>query len=65
MTYIVQYLPEQLKPSPSVNGGRQVQLKESLSSPSLSQIAFTSQGSLRQGSGTSTNFKQLCVLHVY
>ena len=45
-------IPEQLNPSPTVNGGRHVQLKFSLSKPSLSQRALTSQGSLRQGSGT-------------
>ena len=46
-------IPEQLNPSPSVNGDWQVQEKPSVSNPSLSQMALTSQGSLRQGSGTT------------
>ena len=47
-----EWLPEQLKPFPSVNGDRHVQVKLSVSKPSLSQTALISQGSLRQGSGT-------------
>ena len=48
-------IPEQLNPLPSVNGGRQVQVKISESKPSLSQMALTSQGSVMQGSGTASN----------
>ena len=45
-------LLEQLKPSPTVNGDRHVQVKSPLNIPSLSQRALGSHGSSRHGSGT-------------
>ena len=45
-------VPEQLNPSPSVNGSLHVHVKFGLSNPSLVQLAFVSHGSDRQGSGT-------------
>ena len=45
-------LPEQLNPSPSVNGSLHVHVKFGLSNPSLVQSAFVSHGPDRQGSGT-------------
>ena len=41
--------PEQLKPFPSMNGGRHVQVKVSVSIPSLIQTALRSQGLLALG----------------
>ena len=52
LTILAIHVPEQLNPSPIVNGGWHVQLKFTLSKPSLSQRALASQGSLRHGSGT-------------
>ena len=46
------YLHEQLNPSPSMNGSLHVHIKFALKNPSLIQLAFTSHGSERQGSGT-------------
>ena len=46
-------VPEQLNPFPSVNGDWQRHVKLSVSSPPLTQMALTSQGSLRHGSGTT------------
>ena len=45
-------LLEQLNPSPSVNGSLHEHVKFALSSPSLSQSALISHGSLSHGSGT-------------
>ena len=45
-------LPEQVNPSPSVNGSLHVHVKFGLSNPSLVQSAFVSHGPDRQGSGT-------------
>ena len=49
---IISHQPEQLNPSPSVNGSLHVHVKFGLSNPSLVQSAFVSHGSGRQGSGT-------------
>ena len=49
------FLPEQLNPSPSVNGCLHVQLKFADRGPSLVQSAFSSHGFDRQGSGTVQN----------
>ena len=48
-------IPEQLNPSPSVNGSLHVHVKFGLSNPSLVQSAFVSHGPDRQGSGTVQN----------
>ena len=45
-------LLEQLNPSPSVNGSLHEHVKFALSSPSLSQSALISHGSLSHGFGT-------------
>ena len=45
-------VPEQLKPFPTVNGARHIQMKFLFSKFSLWQSALGSQGSDRQGSGT-------------
>ena len=41
-----------MNPSPSEYGSMHVHVKFGLSNPSLAQSALTSQGSIRQGSGT-------------
>ena len=66
---LISHLLEQLKPLPTVNGGRHEQVKFSLRNPSLSQSALGSQGSDRHGSGTEvgkvltaiTNMKVWCI----
>ena len=50
------FLPEQLKPSPTVNGGWHVQVKFPLSKPSLMHTALGSQGVDIHGSGTVRHF---------
>ena len=47
-----------MNPSPTVKGARQVQVKASLSRPSLSHLALGSQGTERHGSGT----EYICIL---
>ena len=49
---------EQLNPSPSVKGSLQMHVKFGLNSPSLVQLAFTSHGSDRQGSGTERHIRE-------
>ena len=54
-THLISYsliLLEQLNPSPSVNGSLHEHVKFALSTPSLSQSALISHGSLSHGSGT-------------
>ncbi len=46
------HLLEQVDPSPTVNGSLHVHIKSGLSNPALTQLALTSHGFERQGSGT-------------
>ena len=57
-------IPEHMNPSPTVNGSLHVQLKFAVRRPSLVQLAFTSHGSDRQGSGT-TGKQQLKIVIKY
>ena len=54
-------IPEQLNPSPTVNGAWHEQVKFPLSNPSLTQRALGSQGVDRHGSGTNQNMPEVTI----